>query len=171
MSEILVPQIPEPKETGSSGTQLTGVGEIVSFAKESPLEGLPIIQRLEGLVAAKSRCLGGEVSTSLIVGSFAQLSYELQIARRDLHDTRDELKRTLEEMSAVKIKAAVLQERVNAYLRERHLKNLSITAGTVMIGIGIDLYRNNFDYYYIVGGLGALLLILGWFSKSKEAEK
>jgi len=164
-------EIPVPEETGSSGTQLTGAGEIISIAKESPLEGLPIVQAVEGLVAARSRCFGGEVGTSLLSGSFAQLSYDLQTTRRELNNTREELKRTNGEMSDYKIRVAVLQERVIAYFRERLLKNLSITIGTTLVVIGMGLYRNNLKYDYIVGGLGALLLIFGWFSKPGEAEK
>jgi len=169
--EILEPtEIPVPEDTGSSGTQLTGTGEIVSIVK-SPLEGLPIVQAVEGLAATRSRCFGGEVGTSLLAGSFAQLSYDLQTTRRELNNTREELKRTNGEMSNYKIRVAVLQERVFAYFRERLLKNLSITIGTTLVVIGMGLYRNNLKYDYIICGLGALLLIFGWFSKPGEAGK
>ena len=162
-------EIPEPEETGSSGTQLTGAAEIVSPEEESPLKGLPIAQRVEGLAATRSRSLGGEVAAGLIAGSFAQLSYDLQTTRQELSITREELKRSLEELSDSKIKSAVLQERVNAYKRERHLKNLIITTGTALITFGIQFIRINLDTYgYILFFLGALLLIFGWFSKSEE---
>jgi hypothetical protein len=171
-TKILEPtEIPVPEETGSSGTQLIGTGEVFSIAKESPLEGLPIVQAVEGLVATRSRCFGGEVGTTLLAGSFAQLSYDLQTTKRELNNTREELKRTNGELSDYKIRVAVLQERVIAYLRERLLKNLSITIGTALVVIGMGLYRNNLKYDYIVSGLGALLLIFGWFSKPREARK
>jgi hypothetical protein len=58
---------------------------------------------------------------------------------------------------------------VNAYKRERHLKNLIITTGTALITFGIQFVRSNLDTYgYTLGFLGALLLIFGWFSKSEE---
>lgn len=171
MIEVLKPtEIPEPEETGSSGTQ--GVGEIVPTVKESPLKGLPIAQAFEGLVTTRPKSFGGEVAANLIVGAFHQYGYDLETLRREMENNRKELKQTLIELYEVKTKAAVLQERVNGYKREKHLKNLSITAGTAMIGIGIQFIRSNFDNYgYIACILGILLLFFGWVSKSEEAGK
>ncbi|MCK9376384.1 MAG: hypothetical protein M0P73_09550 [Syntrophobacterales bacterium] len=173
MIEIIEPaEIPEPKETGSAGTQTTAASEIVPVEEESPIKGLPIAQRVEGLLAARPRILGSELAASLLVGTLHRDDYDIQTLKRELEKTREELRQTTEELSEVKTKAAVLQERVNAYKRERHLKNLSIGAGPVMIGIGIQFIRNNLDIYgYIIGILGILLLFFGWFSKSEEAVK
>ncbi|MFI5331209.1 MAG: hypothetical protein ACHQ2F_09295 [Desulfobaccales bacterium] len=171
-NEILGPtEIPVPDETGSSGTQTVAVGEIVPVAEESPLKGLAIA-RLEGLYAARSRIFGSELTGSLILGFFNQYEYDIQTLKKELEKTREELRQATAELSEVKTKAAVLQERVNANKRERRLRNLSIGAGPVMIGIGIQFIRNNFDTYgYIIGVLGILLLFFGWFSKSEEAGK
>lgn len=165
-------EIPKPTDTGSAGTQLAGSGELVTVVKESPLTGLPISQRVEGLAATHSRSMGGEVAASLIAGSFTQLSHDLQATKQELSDTRQELKQTHGELSNAKTRVAVLEERVITTEREKHLKNFSITVGTVLIGIGIELYRNNLDRLgFIVGGLGLLLVFLGWFSRTGGAEK
>ncbi len=165
-------EIPKPTDTGSAGTQLVGTGEIATGAKESPFLGLPIIQRLEGLATTHSRSMGGEVAANLLAGSFSQISHDLQTTRQELRETRIELKQTLEELSKTKTRAAVLEERVNAAERDKHLKYFSITAGTVLIGIGIELYRNNFDKSgYIAGGFGLLLVIFSWFSRMGGSEK
>lgn len=165
-------EIPKPTDTGSSGTQQVGKDELVAVAKENPFLGLPITQRVEGLAATHSRSMGGEVAANLIAGSFSQLSHDLQTTRQELSETRTELNQTLGELSETKTRAAVLEERANAAERDKHLKNLSITAGTALIGIGIELYRNNFDKFgYIVGGFGVLLVILGWFSRKGGDEK
>lgn len=165
-------EIPKPTDTGSAGTQQVGTGEIVTGAKESPFQGLPITRRVEGLATTHSRSMGGEVAANLIAGSFSQISHDLQTTRQELSETRTELKQALGELSETKSRAAVLEERANAAERDKHLKNLSITAGTALIGIGIELYRNNFDKFgYIVGGFGVLLAILGWFSRKGGAEK
>lgn len=165
-------EIPKPTDTGSAGTQQVGTGEIVTVAKESPFLGIPITQRVEGLVATHSRRMGGEVAANLLAGISSQLSHDLQTTRQELNEMRTELKQSLGELSDTKIRAAVLEERANAAERDKHLKNLSITAGTALIGIGIELYRNNFDKFgYIVGGFGVLLVILGWFSRKGGAEK
>jgi hypothetical protein len=171
--EIIEPaEIPEPKETGSTGTQTIAASAIVLVAEGSPIKGLPIADRVEGLVAARPRILGSELAANLLVGTLHQNEYDIQTLRREIDESREELKKTIDDLSEVKTKAAVLQERVNTYKRERHLKNLSIGAGPVMIGIGIQFIRNNFDTYgYIIGILGILLLFFGWFSNSEEAGK
>ncbi|NKE70628.1 hypothetical protein [Candidatus Manganitrophus noduliformans] len=165
-------EIPEPTETGSAGTQQPGIETAVSAAQESPLDGLPIARAVEGLAATRSRSMGGEVAANLIAGSFSQLSYDLQETKQELRSTRQELERTREELSDYKTKAAVLEERVSTSFKGRHLRNLSITVGTFIIYLGIELYRNNIDKYpYILGGLGALLVLLGWFSKEGGPDK
>lgn len=165
-------EIPKPTETGSSGTQQAGTSELVTIAEKSPLSGLPITQRVEGLAATHSRSMGGEVAANLIAGSFSQLSHDLQATRDELNNTRDELRQALNDLSNAKIRVAVLEERSSTAERDRHLKNLSITAGTALIGIGIELYRNNFDKFgVIVGGLGLLLFLLGWFAPKGGPEK
>jgi uncharacterized BrkB/YihY/UPF0761 family membrane protein len=36
-----------------------------------------------------------------------------------------------------------------------------------VVGIAIELYRNDFNKYAVIlGALGALLMLLGWFSTS-----
>lgn len=165
-------EIPKPTDTGSAGTQQTGTGEVVAIAKVGPFVGLPITQRVEGLVATHSKSMGGEVAANLIAGSFGQLSYDLQSTKQELSDSRRELKQVLGELSEAKTRSAVLEERASTAERDKHLKNLSITAGTALIGIGIELYRNNFDKFgYIVGGFGLLLVVLGWFSRKGGTEK
>jgi len=167
-----VKEIPKPTETGSAGTQQAGSGALVTAAEESPLSGLPITQRVEGLAASHPRSMGGEVAANLIAGSFSQLSHDLETTRNELSAVRGELKQALNDLSDTKTRAAVLEERATAADRERHLKNLSITAGTILIGIGIELYRNNFDKSgVIVGVLGMLLVVLGWITQKGGAEK
>lgn len=164
--------IPKPDETGSTGTQQTGTAGVVSVEQESPLQGLPITQIVEGLAATRSRSMGGEVAANLIAGSFTQLSHNFQETKQELQSTRRALEHAREELSDYKTKTAVLQERVSNIFRDRHLKNLSITAGTILIGLGIEFYRNNLEKTsYIVTGLGTLLIFLGWFSRDGGAEK
>jgi hypothetical protein len=170
--EKCVTEIPKPTETGSAGTQQAGTGALVTIAEESPLSGLPITQRVEGLAATHPRSMGGEVAANLIAGSFSQLSHDLQTTRDELNNTRGELKQALNDLSNTRTRAAVLEERASTAERDRHLKNLSITAGTVLIGIGIELYRNDFNKFgIIIGGLGLLFVFLGWFTPKGEAEK
>lgn len=166
------PDIPKPVETGSDGTQQAYVTRIGPVEAESPFNGLPIARVVEGLAMTRARSMGGEVAAGLIAGSMTQLSYSYQETKNDLHSANDKLDKLREELSTCKTRAAVLEERVRAHSNTRHLKNISIATGTALIGIGIELYRNNFDKFsLIVGGLGVLLLFLGWFSREGGTEK
>jgi hypothetical protein len=159
-------EIPKPEDTGSAGTQRATTEEVILDDKRSPLSGLPIAHTVEGLAATRSRSLGGEVAAGLIAGSFAQMSYDFQTIKQELYNTREEQKSILKELSEVKTENAVLKERLRVQPKGRLLRKLIITIGTVLIPIGIELYRNNFDKLgYIVGAFGVLLLLFGWFSK------
>jgi len=164
-------EIPEPKDTGSAGTQAPSTSEVLPAVSESPLEGLPLARAVEGLAATRPRSIGGKATSTLLAGSFAHLSQELQATKSDLHQTRNELNSAREELSTCKMRAAVLAERIRAHARGRHLKNVSITVGTALIGLAIPLFRNDLGKFaLVVGCLGVLLISLGWFSTGGEAE-
>ena len=127
---------PEPDDTGSSGTQETSVVK-AEIEKEVLLHGLPITRTVEGLAATKSRGMGGEVVAGLLAGSFTQLSQDLQQTKSELSTTQGKLDETKEVLSNFKVKSAVLSERVKSLTSGRHLKKLSITAGTALVGISI----------------------------------
>lgn len=166
-----MPDIPQPDETGSAGTQTTGSQQEFLPASSSPVEGLPIAETVAGLAATKSRSMGGELAARLIDGSFRQVSYDLRETQRELRETRQRLSGVQEELSKCKTKAAVLTERIRAHARGRHLKNLSVMVGTVLVGIGVEVYRNNFTKSsLLIGVLGVLLMLFGWLSTGGEAE-
>lgn len=156
-------EIPIPQDTGSTGTQEPLLGGPARAEEESPLKGLPITQTVQGLAATHSRSMGGEVAANLIAGSFNQLSHDLQSTKQELSETRDQLRQANSDLSRANVKIATLEANTGADSRERHLKNFCIFAGTTFLGIGIELYKNNFDKFaYITGLLGTLLLLFGW---------
>lgn len=163
--------IPNPVETGSDGTQKTGIENITIPETVSPLHGLPMIKTLEGLTANKSRGLGGEIVANLLTGSFSQLSHDLQETKKDLQSTRKELSYVQQELSSCKERAAMLQERVNNFTQDRHLRNICISAGTILIGLGIEFLSKIGDSSYIIMVLGAALILFGWFFRNGDAAK
>lgn len=164
MEEDNIREIPKPEDTGSDGTQKVA-GEVVKATSESPVDGLPIAQRVEGLAATKYRSMGGEVAAGLMAGCFSQLSHELQETKKELKETRNDLSDVRDELSKCKERAAVLSERVQSNVRGRHLRNICITVGTALIGFAVELMRNKFDKFsYVSGFLGFLLILFGWFS-------
>lgn len=162
-------EIPSPVDTGASGTQQEPAKEMATIVAHSPLEGLPIARAVEGLAATKARSMGGEVAAGLLAGCFQQISNELEQARADLRSTRGNLELVREDLSTSKQRSAVLQERVRAMASGRHLKNLSLTAGTALVGIAIEFMRNNMkDLSFVLGGLGFLLILFGWLAIGGE---
>lgn len=148
-------EIPQPDDSGSSGTQKPTSAEVLSIDKVSPLDGLPIAAAVEGLATTRSKSLGGEVAASLLAGSFTQLSYDLQRTRKQLDEAYNRLDEAERELSDAKTRVAVLEERVQSLSRERHRKNVSIASGMLLVSIGIELSRNNLASY------GIILIILG----------
>lgn len=168
----MVPEIPRPTETGSAGTQESASMTLVAPEPPRPLDGLPISQRVEGLAASRPRSMGGEVAAGLIAGSFTQLSHELSEARQQLKETQRDLHASQDALAGCRERSAVLDERVRASTRDRHLRNLCIAIGTALIGIAIEFVRNKLETTgYILGFLGALLLLFGWLSTSKGDQK
>jgi hypothetical protein len=169
-SEDIVTHVPEPLNTGSAGTQKEGSVELVPAAQESPWGSLPMAQTVGGLAATRARSLGGEVASALLAGSFAQLSYDLQETKRELSTARQQLDETRIELSGSRTEAAVLHERVGTASKTKHFRNLGITVGAMLIGIGVDLYRNGiYALASILCLLGALLILVGWFSTAGGA--
>ena len=164
--------IPHPDDTGSAGTQTVATQQTRPSIPDSSVGEMPIAETMMGLAATKSRSMGGEISATLIAGSFVQLSHDLQKTRQDLQETRQRLSDVQEELSEYKTKAAVLTERIRAHARGRHLKNLSITVGTTLVVIGIELYRNDLVKASLpISILGGLLVVFGWLSTGGEVEQ
>ena len=165
-------EIPHPDDTGSAGTQKMATQQPPPSVPDSSVGEMPIAEAMVGLAATKSRSMGGETAATLIAGSFAQLSHDLQKTRQDLQETRQRLSDVQEELSEYKTKAAVLTERIRAHARGRHLKNLSITVGSTLVVIGIELYRNDLVKVSLpIGILGGLLVVFGWLSTGGEVEQ
>ena len=101
-----------------------------------------------------------------------QMSYDLAEAKSELRTTRDALDLERNELSGCQMREAVLKERVSTGTRGRHRRNFTIFAGTSLIGIGIELNRNILvALSLIVGGIGLLLILMGWFRQTPEPDQ
>lgn len=158
--------VPVPRETGVSGTQVAGTAGPLEVTATPPIHGLPITQTMEVLAATRARSLGGEVAAGLIAGSFTQISHDLEVTRSDLRTRDEQLRKATEELGTAKARIATLQERVGASSRVQHLKQLGIFSGTVLLGVAVDLYKNNLaNLSYLLGAVGAVLLLVSWLTQ------
>jgi len=158
--------LPVPSESGVSGTQVAGpIMEHLS-AQPTPTHGLLMAETMDFLAATRSRNLGGEIGARLLSASFAEISHNLTVTREDLRERDDQLRNTQNDLGNAKATIAVLRERVGAIGRVQHLKQLSVFAGTVLMGVAIDLYKSNIEKTsYLLGTVGLILLIAGSLDK------
>ncbi|AMC34549.1 hypothetical protein [Janthinobacterium sp. B9-8] len=164
--------LPVPSETGASGTQVAGSSEPLSVDPNPPIHGLPITQTMEVLAATRARSFGGEVAASLIAGSFTQMSHDLEVTRCDLRIRDEQLQKTHQELGDAKVTIATLRERVGAISRAQHLKQLSVFVGTAILGVAVDLYKNNIEKpSYLLGIVGVVLLLATWLTKREGADE
>jgi hypothetical protein len=91
--------------------------------------------------------------------------------KQELHHTRVQLDSARERLADCKIRVGVLTERIHSHRRMRHLKNVSIAFGSLLVPIGVDLNDRIDMYSYVVVSLGVLLIVLGWFVIDGETEE
>jgi hypothetical protein len=160
--------IPQPDTSGVEGTQIKE-SNTIQFVETKPFEGLQMAKTIEGLANSHARSLGGEVTSALIAGATAQLANDYQELKIKYHQLNDKYEKQRDILEEIRIKKAVLTEKISSDGRNKHLRNLSITIGTSLFGTGVFLSRTELDLYaYGAYGFGLLLLLLGWFSGSKE---
>lgn len=169
MSDI----IPEPQETGGSGTQQESSPQDLQLVNpEIPVQGLPLAATVQGLAATRARSLGGEVAASLIAGSFNHLSQELATTKRELQETQRKLENSRNELSEANAKKSVLEERLSTLGRIKYFSNLGIAVGTALVGFGVDFVKGKTaeNTGYILLALGSLLILLAWFSNPAKSK-
>ena len=156
--------IPAPDRSGSKGNQL--VADDSQFVEARPFQGLHLASTLEGLAATNTRAFGGDVSAAIIAAATRQIAddcNDLKLENRRLNERLDGMRNELQD---AKIDNAVYKEKIQSEGR-----NLAIAVGTSMVASGVTLFRSNQDgYAYGLVVFGALLLLLGWFSGSKEGK-
>lgn len=163
-------QIPVPDNSGGSDeqTQGTGNGELIT---SKTFEGLHMVHTINGLAATHSKSLGGEVASTLLAGMTQQMSndyQELKFKFEKLSEKYEEQRNVLEETRTDK---AVLKNTINSERQNKHLRNFAITIGTGFMSTGIFLGRTQIDFYSVgTFGVGALFLLLGWFTGPKEVK-
>lgn len=162
--------IPEPADSGSNGKQVKA--DIVEGFVEPQPVGRPMVKAITGLAATNARAFGGEVASALIAGATSQMAIELDQTRQELNGQRLKNEKLTSDLSNEKIKSAVLAERIDSFRSSRHLKNVGITVGSLLLGTGFQLIKSGSTAY---GGAavatGSVLLIFSWASAPKGGEK
>ena len=160
--------IPIPDQSGSRGSQLAADTSQV-FVEARPFNGLHIASAIEGLAATNTRAFGGDVASVFIAAATRQIAQDCNDLKADNRRLADRIESLRDELETTRTQNAVLTERIRSEGKNKHLRNLGITVGTALIGFGIALSRVSQDGYSTGAFVfGVLLLLLGWFSGSKE---
>ena len=159
--------VPVPVDSGTSGFQ-TEQSSTQALTPARPFSDHAIAAAIEGIAAANTRALGGEVGTALVAAATRQLVADNETLRAESRDIRLKYEAQRDLLEQHRTRSAVLEERLRADGRNRHLRNLAIAVGVGLVGVGINLARTQVDAYSIgaIAG-GALLAVLGWFAGPK----
>lgn len=160
-------EIPTPVETGVAGTQQLGPVRSAPPDATPPLHGLPMTQVIEGLAASRPKSFGGEVPAALVAGAVTHLSHDLRAAQRAAQTKDDQLQQALRDLSQAKERIATLTERLSAAQGSQRLKQICIFIGTALLGLSVDMYKNNMEKpSFLLAILGGSLLLFGWLTPS-----
>ena len=158
-----VTEIPDVQESGSAGTQEAAAAELILPEEASPFQRAPIVDAIQGLAASNPRNMGGVVMSTLLSATVSQLFVELQDAKQQLKDTQEELSGVRGRHASSLAQVAVLEERVSTHRQLKHLRNIAIVGGSVLVGVALQLGDDLSGVVrYLLGGIGLLLMSAGW---------
>lgn len=161
-------KIPTPQDSGADGSQIKAESATLNIHTQQ----VGIAQAITGLAASNSRAFGGEVASTLIAGATSQMAIELTQTKQELKDLRETYSQQTQSLANERIQSAVLSERIDSYRSSRHLKNIGISIGSVLIGLGITLITDKLEIYGFPSLIiGAILMISSWASAPKKGDK
>ncbi len=161
--------IPKPEDSGSDGLQ-TKADAAGALIEPQPV-GRPMAKAITGLAASNSRAFGGEVASALIAGATSQMAVELDQTRHELSEQRQKNDRLTSDLTDEKIMSAVLAERIDSFRSSRHLKNIGISVGSLILGLGVQAIRSETFAYGIAGvAIGIVLLAFSWAAVPKGGQ-
>ena len=158
-------EVPKPRDSGVSGTQEVGADNTTALQVIPPMQSVTMTQAIEGLAASRPRSLGGDVSAAFIAAAMSQMSQELQATRGSLREKEERLQVLSDELTQVKVRNASLTSHLGVAGKTQRLRQFSIFAGTAILGISVDLFKNeNMSLALLTAAIGIGLLVFGWLS-------
>jgi hypothetical protein len=160
--------IPSMPDTGVAGTQAaTGTPIAVSVVDEKAGYSQDLVGTIQGLAAARPRSMGGEMAAQLLAAGFKSLDEQLKETKADLKIVRGKLEVANASLAKANQDKAVLGDRLETLRGIRHLNNLMIAIGTLVLSFGGRLVADATSSRYVgfvLLGIGLLMILIGWFS-------
>jgi len=163
-------KIPELEDSGSDGRQVEA--DSISNPNLSRSLAPSLARAIVGIANSNARAFGGEVASALLVGATSQMASELDDSKRELAAMRQQLQDLKRAVSQEKVQNAILAERIDSYRATRHIKNIVIAVGTLLIGNGFKVVtsESGFSGFAFIA-VGGLFLLLGWYTAPKRGDK
>lgn len=163
--------IPELEETGSTGDQKAVAGEVLPPQPDIPIRFGPMTEAVEGLASSNARAIGGQVPAAMISAFMRQQEMDLQDTKADLRSVRESLDQARSNLAKCRTHEAVLQHQVSSAATDRHLRNLGIAIGSVLLGLAVNVDPGSLLLSIIMGFAGAVLMLAGWFLPASGRQK
>jgi hypothetical protein len=164
-------RIPLPDKSGSDGLQIEADTNIQELVPATSI-AMPMADVITGLASSNSRAFGGEVASALIAGVASQMSNDLRRTQAELSSERIKAEASASDLANERVKSAVLSERLHAFQATRHIKNVGVAVGSLLLGTGVQLSRTgNAPVGIISAIIGALLILISWVSVPRGGDK
>lgn len=164
-------RIPLPDRSGSDGSQIEADANTQELVPATPI-AMPMADVITGLASSNSRAFGGEVTSALIAGVASQMSNDLRQTKAELSSERIKAETSASDLANERIKSAVLSERIHAFQATRHIKNVGVAVGTMLLGTGVQLSRTgNAPVGITAAIIGAVLVLISWVSVPRGGDK
>lgn len=151
--------IPEISSSGVDGSQVVGTA-IIPSSVAPPLQTASVPDAIDGLIATHSRNLGGDVAARLLAASMRDTSNQLAAAHHKISELSDDLKDSSMTISNLRVQKARIESRLEEVIGGNRIKNASVFVGTAILGVAVDLFKNNSMVpALLLSILGASLLI------------
>ena len=151
--------LPEPSGSGVTGTQQMGSSKDLSIQVAAPLEGV-LLSTVKGLAITHPKSLGGESNAAFLAGIVHHLTEDLESVKRKLEAKELGISELTNELSDSRIRAAELTEQLKSATQSSRVNQWTGIIGTALLGIALDMYKNNMSLSYVVALLGSCILIL-----------
>jgi len=134
-------QPPEPIDDGNAKTQVKGN---VNDPLPEVLPALPVsvAHTYQTLAIDQPRSLGSPAVAQLIATHIAVQERRETSAQNDVRAARDKLDEATAKISRLETENGVLRSQLHTEDRFIHLRGVMNLLGGVLIGVGVDLYKN-----------------------------
>jgi hypothetical protein len=157
---------PTPTESGVDGGQLAGSTADLKTDAAPPLEGQFLERAFLGLVADRPSRFGGDLNAPMIGAMINNLSHEKETAKQQVTELQKTVNALTAQLHSKEIDIVKLEAQLGEGHRANNIQKVCIFLSPVAVSIAIDLYKANLTpLAVLVGGLGALLLLMNFIPK------